>query len=115
MALELPAVEANHEVEAIVGGYHGDAFRILGPHALPDGRDGEARWIIRAFMPHASSVEVLMDGEAVPMQKKHAHGFYCANFGREPLDYRFRVHLWSGAVEIVDDPYRFPPLLTDFC
>jgi 1,4-alpha-glucan branching enzyme len=65
-------------------------------------------------MPHASSVEVLIDGEAVPMQKKHAHGFYCANFGREPLDYRFRVHLWSGAVEILDDPYRFPPLLTDF-
>ncbi len=65
-------------------------------------------------MPHASSVEVLIDGEAVPMQKKHAHGFYCANFGREPLDYRFRVHLWGGAVEIVDDPYRFPPLLTDF-
>ena len=65
-------------------------------------------------MPHASSVEVLIDGEAVPMEKKHAHGFFCAHFDREPLDYRFRVHLWGGAVEIVDDPYRFPPLLTDF-
>ena len=41
MALETPAVEAHNEVEAIVGGYHGDAFRILGPHALPDGKDGD--------------------------------------------------------------------------
>ena len=38
MALETPAVEAHNEIEAIVGGYHGDAFRILGPHALPDDR-----------------------------------------------------------------------------
>src|SRR5436190_904780 len=114
MALETPAVEAHHEIEAIVGGYHGDAFRILGPHALPDGKDGSPRWVVRCFLPHASSVEVLLEGEAYPMEKKHAHGFYCAHFDREPLNYRYRVHLWSGEVDIVDDPYRFPPLITDF-
>ena len=31
------------------------------------------------------------------MEKKHAHGFFIAHFDREPLNYRFRVHLWSGA------------------
>ena len=95
MAIETPAVEAHNEVEAIVGGYHGDAFRILGPHALPDDKDGNARWVIRAFLPHASSVEVVLDGIAVPMEKRHAHGFYIAHFDHEPLNYRYRVRLWS--------------------
>jgi 1,4-alpha-glucan branching enzyme len=114
MALETPAVEAHNEVEAIVGGYHGDAFRILGPHALPDDKDGKARWVIRAFLPHASSVEVVLDGAAVPMEKRHAHGFYIAHFDHEPLNYRYRVRLWSGATEVIDDAYRFPPILSDF-
>ena len=48
------------------------------------------------------------------MEKKHAHGFFEALFNREPLNYRFRIHLWSGVIETIDDPYRFPPLLTDF-
>jgi 1,4-alpha-glucan branching enzyme len=114
MALEPPAVEAHNEVEAIVGGYHGDAFRILGPHALPDEKSGAPRWVVRAFLPHAASVEVLLDGTAVPMEKRHGHGFFIAHFDREPLNYRYRVHLWNGAVEIVDDAFRFPPILSDF-
>ena len=65
MSLLSPAVETHNEIEAIVGGYHGDAFRILGPHALPDSKDGSPRWIVRAFLPHASSAECLLDGEAV--------------------------------------------------
>ncbi len=114
MALQTPSVETHNEIEAIVGGYHGDAFRILGPHSLPDGKDGGSRWVVRAFLPHASTVEVLLNGEAVPMGKKHAHGFFEAHFDGEPLNYRYRLHLWNGAIEILDDPYRFPPLLTDF-
>jgi hypothetical protein len=41
------------EIEAIVGGYHGDAFRILGPHAVrrkhaqPVGSSGFSRKPIR--------------------------------------------------------------------
>lgn len=114
MALQTPTVETHNEIEAIVGGYHGDAFRILGPHALVDGKGGATRWAVRAFLPHASTVEVLLSGEAIPMEKKHAYGFFDASFDREPLDYRYRVHLWNGTVETIDDPYRFPPLLTDF-
>ncbi|MBC7926649.1 MAG: 1,4-alpha-glucan branching protein GlgB [Bryobacteraceae bacterium] len=112
MALE--AVEASHEIEAVVGGYHGDAFRILGPHQLTSGKSGEERWTVRAFLPHADSVELVIGTQAVPMDKRHAHGFFVINLETEPLNYRFRVHLWSGVVETVDDPYRFGPLLSDF-
>jgi len=112
MALE--AVEASHEIEAVAGGYHGDVFRILGPHRLTDAQSGAERWAVRAFLPHASAVDLLIDGTEVAMDKRHAHGFFVANLPKEPGAYRFRVHLWSGQTEIVDDPYRFPPLLTDF-
>jgi 1,4-alpha-glucan branching enzyme len=113
-AMALEPMEAPHEVEAIVGGYHGDAFRILGPHQLTDAADGAERWLVRAFLPHASSAEVLIGGRSVAMDKRHAHGLFSAAFEKEPSDYRLRVHLWNGDVEEIDDPYRFPPLLTDF-
>jgi 1,4-alpha-glucan branching enzyme len=108
------AVETPNEIEAIVGGYHGDAFRILGPHQLLDAPSGAERWVVRAFLPHASSAELLMDGAAVPMERRHAQGFFVARLDREPAGYRFLVHLWNGETEEIDDPYRFPPLLTEF-
>jgi 1,4-alpha-glucan branching enzyme len=114
MAVENRVVEVHNEIEAIVGGYHGDAFRVLGPHALPDNALSSVRWVVRAFLPHASSAEVILDGKPVEMEKKHSHGFFTANFDREPLNYRYRVHLWNGGVETIDDPYRFPPLLSEF-
>jgi 1,4-alpha-glucan branching enzyme len=107
-------VEAHNEIEAIVGGYHSDAFRLLGPHALIDAIDGTQRWIVRAFLPHASAADVLFDGAVVAMEKRHAHGFFVARFDHEPFDYRLRLRLWNGAIETIDDPYRFPPLLSDF-
>ncbi|HYP13869.1 MAG TPA: 1,4-alpha-glucan branching enzyme, partial [Bryobacteraceae bacterium] len=112
--VEAPSLEAPNEVEAIVGGYHGDAFRILGPHALPGSLDVATRWAVRAFLPHASKAEVVLEGVSTPMEKKHDHGFFTAYFDHQPTDYRFRVHLWNGEVEVIDDAYRFPPLLTDF-
>jgi 1,4-alpha-glucan branching enzyme len=113
--MALHAVEAPNEIEAIVGGYHGDSFRILGPHALQTDTDEVSRWVVRAFFPQASSVEIFLDnGEPVRMEKRHAHGFYTAYFTREPRSYKYRVQLWNGELEIIDDPYRFPPLLSDF-
>src|SRR5262245_39877357 len=108
------AIEPPNEIEAIIGGYHGDAFRILGPHALTDGADGTPRWIVRAFLPHASEVQVLFGDLKVRMEKRHTHGLFVAYFDREPRDYRLKLVLWNGDVETIDDPYRFPPLLSDF-
>ena len=108
------AAETPNEIESIVGGYHGDVFRVLGPHQLTDAPDGSERWVVRAFLPHAASAEVAIGGTHFPMEKKHAQGFFSASFHREPSDYRLRVHLWNGEIEVTDDPYRFPPLLTDF-
>jgi 1,4-alpha-glucan branching enzyme len=48
------------------------------------------------------------------MEKRHAHGFFVAHCDPEPRDYRLRLRLWNGDVQVVDDPYRFGPLLSDF-
>ena len=107
--MNLETVKAPHEIDAIVGGYHGDAFRILGPHAVAG--DG---WEIRAFLPEAAAAEVIWHGVAYPMTKKHSQGFFTASFPTEPSEYRLRIQTEEGPVREIEDPYRFPPLLTDF-
>jgi 1,4-alpha-glucan branching enzyme len=101
------------EIEAIVGGYHGDAFRILGPHDA-----GKRRWEIRAFLPQAQSAEVIGAGLSLSMEKLHAEGFFCAPLEGTPLnghspDYRIRARLWDGRETVIDDPYRYPNQISD--
>ncbi len=102
----------HEEIEAIVGGYHGDPFRILGPHAVAPGRS--RAWEVRAFLPQAEQVDVIADGVATPTTKQHWQGFFIASLKGKPKTYRLRLKLWNGATLEIEDPYRFPPLLTDF-
>src|SRR5579872_3127262 len=101
------------EIEAIVGGYHGDAFRILGPHAVRKRRN-QSCWEVRAFLPQAESAEVTIGGVVYPMLKQHAAGFYVAALEGDPVPYRIQARLFDGTVINFDDPYRFPPVITDF-
>jgi 1,4-alpha-glucan branching enzyme len=96
------------EVEAIAGGYHGDPFRILGPHREPDG------WEVRAFLPHAAEAWVDVGGTLLKMEKIHPQGFYTASLDKNPGEYRLHLKLWKGGETDLEDPYRFPPLLTSF-
>ena len=102
------------EMEAIVGGYHGDPFKILGPHRLDRSR-GAPRWEVRAFLPQADTAAVALADRLVPMIKKHAQGFFVAQMDGEPRLYKLRATLYEnrGSVEF-EDPYRFPPLLSAF-
>ena len=101
------------EVEAIVGGYHGDPFRILGPHAV-NSRSSSSEWEIRAFLPQAQSVEVLYNGAVEPMKNLESQGVFRARIVCDPRPYRLRLKLWNGDCVEQEDPYCFPPLLTDF-
>jgi 1,4-alpha-glucan branching enzyme len=100
------------EIEAIVGGYHGDAFRILGPHSVRK-KGGQARWEVRAFLPQAESAEVVSAAEGAEMARIHPQGFFCASLTRDPQDYRIRARLRDGREIEIDDPYRFGPQLSD--
>ncbi len=106
-----------NELEAIAGAYHGDPFHYLGPHQISDS-GSSPEWEVRAFLPQAESVSLVLDpngsATAVPMSKLHPHGGFAAATAVEPGAYQLRIRRWDGVEEQVDDPYRFPPVLTDF-
>ncbi len=97
-----------NEVEAIVGGFHGDPFRVLGPHRVKKG------WEVRAFLPHASEAWLVKGDVATAMQKVDPQGFFTIASDYDPESYKIRIRTWSGAEREFEDPYRFAPILTDF-
>ena len=100
------------EIEAIVGGYFGDPFRILGPHAVKK-RASQPVWEVRAFLPQAESAEVVVAGKITPMVKHHERGFFVGQLTGDIQPYHIRARLWGGAEVEFDDPYRFWPQITD--
>jgi len=106
------------EMEAIIGGYHGDAFSVLGPHPINTDKTGKANastgWTIRAFLPQARSASLLYDGLAIPMKKSHPDGFYTAGLKSERAVYQIEIEHWHGGASVIEDPYRFPPIISEF-
>src|SRR5690242_11711584 len=100
------------EIEAIVNGYHGDAFRVLGPHSVRN-KKGQPRWEVRAFLPQADSATVHAPGGPCEMTKRHVQGFFIACLDGEPTGYTIRARLWDGSEIEIEDPYRFGPQLPD--
>jgi 1,4-alpha-glucan branching enzyme len=102
----------DQEIEAITGGYHGDAFAVLGPHAV--GTAPRSAWEIRTLQPQAASVDVVLDDEIVPMEKTHPTGLFTASLKSRPESYQLRVTDFVGNTSDIDDAYRFQPIVTDF-
>jgi 1,4-alpha-glucan branching enzyme len=102
----------DQEIEAIAGGYHGDAFAALGPH-LKSGMLKNT-WEIRAFLPQAQQLEVVMADKTVPMERVSTAGVFVAQLSSEPGHYKFRITDFGGSVSEMEDVYRFPPVLSDF-
>jgi 1,4-alpha-glucan branching enzyme len=95
-------------MEAIINGTHSDPFSVLGPH-----QQGK-KWEVRAFLPQAAEVSVESAGRSVLMRKIHPQGFFIAELSQDPGAYKLRLNLWHGAESEIEDPYRFPPLLSHF-
>jgi 1,4-alpha-glucan branching enzyme len=96
------------ELEAILNGTHGDPFSVLGPHQVGDG------WEVRAFLPQAMDAGVVVDGTVHPMRKIRSEGFFSVTLAHDPGAYKLRLILWSGVHSDIEDPYRFPRLISDF-
>jgi len=101
-------------INKIVNAEHHDPFQVLGMHSC--GVDGV---VVRTFNPAAKTVWLEPVGEArerVAMQRIHPDGLFqvqlkeCTDF----FTYRLTV-CCPGANDIaLDDPYSFPPVLSDF-
>jgi 1,4-alpha-glucan branching enzyme len=98
-------------IDAIVYGYHRDPFSILGPHVVEKGL------AIRTFQPGAATVAVVREGaKPVEMSRVREEGFYEAVLPRlkKVVPYQLIVTYHDGHTVTFEDPYRFPPTLSDF-
>ncbi len=98
------------EIDALRHAAHGDPFAALGVHA-----DADGRFWLRALLPGAAQVAVLdaRNGELIgTLARRHADGFFEGPLTTsERPNYRLQVRWADGHSAIVDDPYRFPPVL----
>jgi 1,4-alpha-glucan branching enzyme len=97
-----------HDVHRLCQGRHADPFGVLGPHWRPDGKV----WLA-AFLPGAAQVVAVAAGSGewlAALQQRDATGLFEGPLpGR--ADYRLQV-IWSdGHGTLLDDPYRFGPVL----
>ena len=102
----------DHEIDPIRHAAHGDPFAVLGVHA-----DADGRFWLRAMLPGAAQVAVLdaSNGELLgTLEQRHVDGFFEGPLSAsERPNYRLQVRWADGHSAIVDDPYRFPPVLGD--
>src|SRR6266705_2503737 len=98
------------QIDLLRDAAHGDPFAVLGLHA-----DADGRYWLRALLPGAAQVAVLdsSNGELRGnLQPRRADGFFeGALEAAERPNYRLQVRWADGHSELVDDPYRFPPVL----
>jgi 1,4-alpha-glucan branching enzyme len=97
-------------IEAVVQGRHGDPFAILGLH----GGAGQPL-SLRVFAPEAEEVKAITTGgeTVATLARIHVEGFFVAPLGGERrFPYRLRLRRGGDEWE-AEDPYRFPPILTD--
>jgi 1,4-alpha-glucan branching enzyme len=93
---------------AIIEGRHSDPFRYLGPHVEND------HAVVRAFLPEASDVEAIDErGHAASLARLHEAGLFAGILPRDVTRYQLRARFGDTVVEL-QDPYRFPPILSDF-
>ena len=96
------------EAYAIIEGKHSDPFRYLGLHS----EGGHS--VVRAFIPEASNVEAIGEhGETAPLQRIHDAGLFAGALPNGSKRYQLRARFGDNVVDL-DDPYRFPPVLSDF-
>ncbi len=100
-------------IAAIAGGYYSTPFDILGLHYLAVASAG---LVVRTVQPQARCVFVVRSGNEYPMKRVHADGVFEAVFPGEIefFRYQFSIVLPDGRSYLIEDPYHFPPLLTEF-
>ncbi len=98
------------EVDLLRAGRHGDPFAVLGVH---EGAAGHYR--ICTFQPGARTVTLIDTASGQPLAslvQRHPDGVFEADVaGARPADYRLRVLWTDGNASLLDDPYRFGPVL----
>jgi 1,4-alpha-glucan branching enzyme len=95
------------EAQAVIEGRHPDPFRYLGLHMEDDVP------VVRVFLPDASDVGVVDEkGHDSELRRIHDAGLFVGRLPNGSSRYRVRARFGGQVVEL-EDPYRFPPMLSD--
>ncbi|MCT1954971.1 MULTISPECIES: 1,4-alpha-glucan branching protein GlgB [Dermabacter] len=116
MSAPLPLLPASeHELGSVATGSYYSPHSILGLHEYEGG------YTIRTLKPFADQVVALVrleNGERLEIELHHEYnGIFSAAFEapNSPIMlHRLRVTWPGGGTEIVDEPYRFLPTISDF-
>jgi len=100
------------EIDLIRSATHSDPFAVLGLHEASPGH-----WSLRAFLPGATQVMVL-DAHSGKVRgllvRRHEDGLFEATIKTDDrFAYQLQVRWMSGDAGVLEDPYRFPPVLGD--
>ena len=96
------------EAYAVIEGRHPDPFHYLGWHVEDRGP------VVRAFLPEASEVAAVEEsGHVTKLARVHKAGLFAGRLRSRTPRYRLRARYGDNTIEL-EDPYRFPPILSDF-
>lgn len=81
---------------------HDHPFSLLGPQQLESGQ-----WIVRAWVPEAETVELILNGERLSMQTPHHPWVFEAECSRDP-GHNYKLQIRRGGIEHEQfDPWAF--------
>src|SRR5690606_11852492 len=100
-------------LRALETGTHPDPFSCLGFQTVPSHEGGGS--LIRVFNPAFSAVSIEHADGVTPCEYSSGNGCFEAVFRHrhEPFPYKVCAFLHSGHTALYDDPYAFPPVLSD--
>lgn len=104
----MPSKITIEQVNQIVNNLHHNPFEILGCHLISE-RQRQKTWVIRAYLPKADSVSVMLPDSRrqYPMKSVHHPHFFECEIKTEKLD-TYKLKVKEGKQEkIIYDPYKF--------
>jgi 1,4-alpha-glucan branching enzyme len=96
------------EAYAVLEGRHSDPFHYLGLHFENDAP------VVRVYLPDAEEVKAIDEhGQECELRRVHDAGLFVGQLHNGTPRYRVRARYGDHTVEL-EDPYRFPPILSEF-
>lgn len=98
-------------IQALTSGHYADPFSILGIHKVSEG------FVIRTFAPDAHHIQVIdkdTQENLATLTQTGETGFFSGLLPARDKPYRYQLFIdWGDAQQVIEDPYRFGPLLQE--
>ena len=106
-------IDTTAEIDRIINSEQHDPFLVLGFHTLAPDTDSS---VIRTFQPHAASCSLVVDGEKKEMYRTRPEGLFEIVIAHctMPFPYHYETTFHDGSVNLIRDPYRFLPQMSEY-